>query len=168
MPTEKFILVSPWAQKMRNGAENPKNYPHWQDLINKFQHAVNHIVQIGVEGEPQLVQDFRRNLPLAEIKKLLEECSVFLSVDNFLPHFAHLNGIRGKGVVLFGMSDPDLYGYPENLNILKDRKYLRKRAYGIWEEETADPSIFLTPDKVYDIVAARIWCADHPGTKISQ
>jgi hypothetical protein len=148
---DNFILVSPWSKPLRipgKEDQNPKNYPWWPELLMSLVNAGNHIVQIGMDGERQLVEDFRKNLPWAEVKKLLEACRYFMSVDNFLPHFAYSCGIRSKGIVLWGMSDPIIYGYPDNLNLLKDRKYLRHRPFGLWEEETANPNVFLTPDQV--------------------
>jgi hypothetical protein len=47
-----MILISPYAQKLRNGNQNPKNYPWWPELISKIDEE---IVQVGIKGEIQLV-----------------------------------------------------------------------------------------------------------------
>ena len=58
-----MILIAPYAKKLHNGRENPKNYPYWEELISLIDEP---IVQIGVEGEQQLVPDFRKNLPISQ------------------------------------------------------------------------------------------------------
>lgn len=41
-----MILLHAFAQKLRNGAENPKNYPYWKELISMIDEP---IVQVGIE-----------------------------------------------------------------------------------------------------------------------
>jgi len=138
----KTILISPYSRKMRNGKENPKNYSYWKELLKQMDGYK--IIQIGVNGEEQIVDDCRFNLLLKEIKQLLKDCDLFISVDNFLPHLAHTIG--KSGIVLWGKSDPKIFGYPENLNLLKDRKYLRQFQFDIWEKEEFDENVFVKPD----------------------
>ena len=58
-----MIVISPYSKKLRNGKENPKNYPYWEELIAWIQINVGFdIVQVGVEGETKLVDDCRFNL----------------------------------------------------------------------------------------------------------
>jgi hypothetical protein len=40
--------------------------------------------------------------------------------------------------VIWGISDPDIFGYDYNTNILKDRKYLRPDPFGTWKEIKED------------------------------
>ena len=54
-----MILIHPYAKPLKNGKENPKNYPYWEELISLIYEP---IIQIGVEGEKHLVPDFRKNL----------------------------------------------------------------------------------------------------------
>jgi len=146
--TAPFVLLAPFAQKLRNGEVNSKNYPYWKELIELI--GKDKIVQIGVKGEEQLVPDMRVNLSLEEIKKLLHDCAFWISVDSFLQHLADYT--KKRGVVIFGPSDPKIFGYPNNLNILKDKKYLRAKQFGIWEEEKFDPERFLKASEVYKII----------------
>jgi hypothetical protein len=67
-----MILISPYAKKLRNGLNNPKNYPWWPELISLINEP---IIQVGIESEKQLVDDFRKNLSLDELKVLVDECS---------------------------------------------------------------------------------------------
>jgi ADP-heptose:LPS heptosyltransferase len=141
------ILIHPFAQMLRNNQVNPKNYPWWPELLERLDGP---IVQIGVEQEWRLAADIRLGLPLKEIRALLAECEFWISVDSFLPHLAHY--LPKPGVVLWSKSDPDIFGYPENLNLLKDRRYLRAKQFRIWEEESYDPEAFLLVDAVVDAI----------------
>lgn len=142
------ILLAPYARKMRNNEENPKNYPFFPELIELLKG--NDIIQLGVEGEKQLVPDFRKNLSIKEIKALLQVCDFWISVDSFLQHLAY--HVNKKGVVLWSISDPKIFGYPTNLNILKDKGYLRAKQFDIWEAEIFDSNKFLQAEEVYKLV----------------
>ena len=138
-----MIIISPYARKLRDGRNNPKNYPHWKELIGMIDEP---IVQIGVDGEEQLVEDFRKNLSLEELKILLLECRTWISVDSFFQHFAW--DIGKPGIVLFGQSDPLIFGHPENTNLLKDRACLREKQFWWWEQTNYKPDVFVEPREV--------------------
>lgn len=148
-----MIIIFPFSRKLRNGNENAKNFPisFWKELI-KMLKKDDEIIQLGVEGEEQLVSDFRKNLLLKEIKSLLKECRFWISVDSFGVHLA--NTINKKGVGLYSISDPLIFGYSQNLNILKDRKYLRKNQFATWEEAEHDKEAYLSAEEVYKIIRA--------------
>lgn len=145
-----MILIAPFAKKLRNGGNNPKNFPFWKEVLNGLNGQK--VVQVGIEGEEQLTADFRKDIRLSEVAKLVSECTTWVSVDNYLPHLAH--HIRKPGIVLFGQSDPEIYGYKENINLLKSRSYLRPDQFLIWEqceyktEAFVDPQIVLNSIKV--------------------
>ena len=139
-----MIVISPYSRALRNGKRNPKNFPYWKELIAKLKGKT--IVQIGVEGEVPLVKDFRKGLPLKDIENLIKDCDYWISVDNFLPHLAHYVG--KPGIVLWGRSDPNIFGYQENINMLKDRKYLRESQFDMWENVPYNPDVFLTADDI--------------------
>lgn len=143
---EPYILISPFAKLLRNGKENPKNYPYWAELISLFRDK--HIIQLGTKGEKQLVSDFKINLSLDEIKKLLTNCEYWISVDSFLQHLAH--HVNKKGIVIWSVSDPNIFGYSSNLNIIKDRKYLREKQFDIWEVTTFNQDTFVKAKEVYE------------------
>jgi len=149
---KNFILISPWSKILRDKSYNPKNYPWWPDIIEDLKEDW-HIVQIGVTEEVKLVEDFRINLPLKVIGDLLmdENLHTWISVDNFLPHLAHVVGCK-PGVVLWGVSDPNIFGYRENKNLLKARKYLRQDQFGIWDGRKYDSNVFVPPSKVIEAV----------------
>lgn len=144
------ILIAPFARKLRNDKQNPKNFPYWSELITLLKG--NGITQIGMEGEPQLVENFKKNLPLLKIMDLVNSCDVWISVDSFLQHLAYHQGKRG--IVIWSVSDPRIFGYPENLNILKDPKYLREKQFNIWEEQEYNPDAFVDAQTVYNVLTS--------------
>lgn len=140
---EKYILIAPYAQKLRNGKNNPKNYPYWNELIKLINYP---IIQVGVHGEEQLVPDFRQNLSLDELKELVVQCKNWISVDSFFQHFCW--DLGKYGIVLWGQSDPNIFGHPENINLLKDRAYLREKQFWLWEQCEYRSDAFVEPEKV--------------------
>ena len=142
-----MILIHPFAKPLRNGKTNPKNYPYWKELLALIDEPV---IQIGVEGEEQLVPDFRKNLSMAQLRRLIKECRTWIGVDSF---FQHLAWSEGKpGVVLWAVSDPLIFGHPENTNLLKSRDDLTPNQFLWWEATAFDENKFLKPDEVIKFV----------------
>jgi hypothetical protein len=56
------------------------------------------------------------------------------------------------GVVIFGPSDPVIFGHEENVNLLKDRRFLRKQQFWLWSQIephlASNPDIFVSPEVV--------------------
>lgn len=140
-----MIIISPFARKMRDGRLHPKNYPYWDEVISQIDEE---IIQIGVEGEEQLVHDFRKNLALYELAALTTQCKTWISVDSFFQHFCW--DLAKPGIVLFGQSDPNIFGHPENINLLKDRKYLREKQFWLWEQAEYNKDSFVEADIVIE------------------
>lgn len=140
-----MIIISPYARKMRNNKPHPKNYPYWKQLLKKIDEEV---IQIGIEGEEQLVDDFRKNLPLPQLAELTMSCKTWISVDSFYQHFCW--DLNKPGIVLFGQSDPNIFGHSENINLLKDRKYLRDKQFWLWEQTEYIQDAFVKPKVVLD------------------
>ena len=138
-----MIIIAPYAQKLRTGDNNPKNYPYWEELISKIDEP---IIQVGIEGEKQLVEDFRTNLPIDELCKLLKECRTWIGVDSFFQHLAWREG--KQGIVLWGPSDPLIFGHPENINLLKSRDYLAPNQFLWWEQTEYKAERFVKPEEV--------------------
>jgi ADP-heptose:LPS heptosyltransferase len=142
-----MIIIAPYAQKLRNGQNNPKNYPWWPELISMMNEP---IIQVGVESEIPLVDDFRKNLSIEDLTKLILECRTWISVDSFFQHLAW--DIGKPGVVLWGQSDPLIFGHPENTNLLKNRKYLREKQFWWWEQCDYNADAFAKPEEVIKYV----------------
>lgn len=142
-----MILLAPWAKKLRVDKPHPKNYPYWPEVIKGINEP---IIQIGIEGEVQLVDDFRKNLSLSELGNLVRECKTWLSVDSFFQHFCW--DLGKPGIVVWGPSDPLIFGHPENVNLLKDRSYLRPNQFWWWEQCDFNEKSFVEPTIVVDAV----------------
>lgn len=145
-----MILLFPFAQKLRNGKENPKNYPHWAEVIQLLQQDNHQLIQLGVDSEPQLVEDFRKKLPITELSNLVNKCATWISVDSFGQHLGWSLGRRG--VAIWGQSDPLIFGHAENVNLLKDRKYLREKQFWWWEQCEYRDDCWVQPEEVYQAV----------------
>lgn len=138
-----MIIIAPFAKKLISGKQNPKDYPFWEQLISQIQEP---IVQVGVEKEKQLVKDFRKNLSIVELRKLVRECRTWIACDSFFQHLCWDE--KKPGIVLWGVSDPLIFGYPENINLLKDRSYLAENQFLWWENTEHKNERFVQPEKV--------------------
>jgi ADP-heptose:LPS heptosyltransferase len=151
----KKIIISPWSRSLRNKKENPKNYPWWEELVKllKEEDEEYHIIQIGLTGEVELqgVDELFFNKSLKDLIYLLNECETWISVDNFFQHLAYVHS--KPGFVLFGKSNPDIFGHKENVNILKDRKYLRTLQFDIWERIDHSNDCFVEPEIIMERIS---------------
>ena len=130
---------------MRNGKTHPKNYPYWKEVISKIDEE---IIQVGIASEEQLVPDFRPNLPLPVLADLINQSKTWISLDSFFQHYAW--DLKKPGIVIFGLSDPIIFGHPENMNLLKSRSYLREKQFWWWEQIEANADAFVDPEIVID------------------
>lgn len=154
-----MIIISPFSKQLRNLKKpNPKDYPWWQELINLIleKYPEQTIIQIGVDGEDKFNNTTTMfNKSLDQLKQLLDVCDYFISVDNFFHHFASYHGKRG--IVLFGQSDPLIFGDKNNINVLKDRKYLRSNQFDFWENTIYNPDAFVKPQKVLEKISRKLF-----------
>jgi ADP-heptose:LPS heptosyltransferase len=140
-----MILIAPWAKKLRVDKPHPKNYPYWPEVIQEIKEP---IIQVGVKDEVQLVDDFRKNLSINELSDLVKQCKTWLSVDSFFQHFCW--DLGKPGIAIWGPSDPLIFGHPENVNLLKDRSYLRPNQFWWWEQCDFNKDAFVEPKVVLD------------------
>jgi hypothetical protein len=143
------ILIAPYSNRLPNGI-NPKSYPHWDTLVRLLVRDGYQVTQIGVAGEDKIegVSQFIPNASFAQIKELVLEHDTWLSVDSWLPHFVHAEKLGKRGIVLFGPSDPRIFGYPENVNLLRGRDYLRPHQFQTWNEWDHNPQAFVFAENV--------------------
>lgn len=142
-----MILIHPFARPLRDGRKNPKDYPYWKELLSMIDEP---IIQVGVEGEEQLVEDFRKNLSLNQLADLIKECRTWIGVDSFFQHYCW--DIGKPGIVLWGQSDPLIFGHHENINLLADRKYLRENQFLIWDGVPYINEAFVLPIEVSNML----------------
>ncbi len=134
-----------------NHKENPKNYPHWETVVSSLRAKGYYVIQVGVKDEPLIGADsVRHGMSLKDLKELLMQSSGWISVDNFFNHFATYHGKRG--IVIFGRSDPEIFGYPQNINLLKDRTCLREKQFELWEQDEFNADVFVAPENVVSAI----------------
>jgi ADP-heptose:LPS heptosyltransferase len=126
------VIISRGVRPLRNGNRSAKEYPYWEELI-KLLSVDYEVVEVVKE-------------PLDKLEKLLKEAKHVICCDSFLQHFCWHTGVRA--VVLWGSSDPLIFGHSENINILKDRKYVRPNQFDTWENEPCNPQAFVSPKAV--------------------
>ena len=139
-----MILIAPYAKKLRTGKPNPKDYLYLPKLIQMIEGP---IVQVGVDGEEGLVEDFRKNLPIAELRNLIRQCKTWIGCDSFFQHLAWDE--KKPGIVLWSVSDPLIFGHPENVNLLKSRSYLAANQFLWWELIEHKNDRFVEPQTVH-------------------
>ena len=147
------ILISPWAQKLPpdKADYNPKNFPHWNETIKLIRYKLPDlsIIQLG-SGSETLVEGITEtafNKGPAELLELAKNCNAWISVDSFFQHFCAYYKIP-NGIVIFGQSDPKIFGYPFNTNLLKDKNYLRDDRFKHWWHTTNRPEAFVDAETV--------------------
>lgn len=151
-----MLILSPYSKPTPDGSPNAKNYPHWQKVVDVVSKTIP-VVQIGVDGEQRLdnVKAFLKP-KLHELKDILghDDCRAFASVDNFLQHYVKTYVPNLRGVVVFSRSDPYIFGYRENRNLLKDKKFLRPRneQWWLWSQCAYDPDAYVEPSEVVDAI----------------
>ena len=142
-----MILISPYSKKLVNGKQNPKNYPYWKELIKLINEP---IIQVGIDGEEQLVPEFCKNLPIARLKELIAECRTWIGCDSFFQHLAW--DCKKPGIVLWSVSDPLIYGHSENINLLKSRNYLATNQFLWWDFTEYNLDAFVLPEEVVKFI----------------
>ena len=108
-------------------------------------------IQIGMQGD-WIINDVKPKfgLSFAEIIKLAETCDKIICVDSFLQHL--LAPSKRQLIVLWSRSDPEIFGYKHNINLLLDRAKLRPDQFGIWEACPYDPTAFISPQILIDLL----------------
>lgn len=151
MNDKGIILLSCWAKPLRTGAWNAKNPSKewWKKLAKLLKDEGYTVLQAGQgpEIKLQFVDRYLWDKDLWALGEDIKTCSTFVCVDNFFHHFAWLR-FKKKGVVIFSCSDPEIFGHPENINLLKDKKYLRPRQYEMWESCQYNADAFVDQEEV--------------------
>ena len=142
-----MILLSAWSRQLRSGLPNPKNYPWWPEVIQGIQ---SQVTQIAVTGDQQLVHSCLWNQNLEELDQLLHECDLWLAVDSFFQHWAwHRNK---KGIVVWGPSNPHIFGHGENINLTLGPHAWRDNQFLTWEQVSYNKNTFVEPAQVLQAV----------------
>ena len=130
------ITIFPSSRLLRNGERNPREYPYWEelkDLLKNTEHSFTYVDVI---------------VPFDELTNMINNSDVVITIDSFIQHYCWYLG--KKCIVLWGVSDPLIFGHKENINILKDRKYLRPNQFDIWETQKYNKNVFVLPEKIME------------------
>jgi hypothetical protein len=148
------IIIHPFGARLPSGVPNAKNYPYWEQVVYGLNDSGYNTIQIGAHSEEPLdgIRAYYFGLPLKQLKAIVENAATFVCVDSFFPHFVHVECGQKRGVVLWSQSDPNVWGHPENSNLLKDRKYLRPFQFASWGEAQFNEDAFVSPEEVIDAV----------------
>jgi len=144
------IIISPYSFH----PQHAKSYPYWHDLIPKISQLGYKLVQIGRAGEEPLpnMSDYWWSLPFNELERRVSNCRCWISVDNFLQHLCNCMPMIVPGIVIFGLSDPKVFGYHYNKNILKSTSFLRPRQFEVWPNAQLDANAFDKADIIFSKV----------------
>ena len=148
--TGKNIIISPYSFN----PQHPKSYIYWKKLISLLKKEGYKITQIGKSGEEKIkgINDYLFDASFKDLEKRILSCKLWISGDNFLQHFVNSLNTPIKGVVIWGMSDPKIFGYHYNANILKSEKYLRKFQVAPWNIEKQNAEVFEKPEVIFNVV----------------
>lgn len=109
-------LKIPVAIQVKSSTIN-KEWPinYWKDLITR--NPQYDFVQLGVSGEPRLEGTVKipDGLDLRPEFAILKHCRAFVGVESCFAHAA--SAFKLPGVVLFGASNPEVWGHPNNINL---------------------------------------------------
>lgn len=143
-----MILIFPWCANTNEGKPSPKNYPYWGEVVKGLETAGFKSHQVSRPKEPVIpgVHQCTVDAKLSDIETLMRGCDTWLSSDSFAQHMAWTLG--EPGVVIFGPSDPIIFGHPENINLLRDRRFLREQQFWLWSQTKAYPEMFVGPEAV--------------------
>lgn len=145
------ILLSITAQPMPTGYTSAKEYPYAKELVDLLLSEGYELYQIGASKREKLIDNYSCNKPMSEILELLKSCDTFIGIDSFLQHMNDCY-LQKKGIVLWGKSDPSIFGYDYNENLYVGTCYFRKLQYNTWHNEKATPQAFVKPEKIINVL----------------
>jgi ADP-heptose:LPS heptosyltransferase len=87
----------------------------WEELVSRFNN--NDFLLIGNNEDNHIhgTIDLRGKTTIRQAIALLNESNLFVGIDSFLNHAT--DATSTNGVVLFGSSNPKMWGYDKNINI---------------------------------------------------
>ena len=132
-------------------APSAKMYPleWWAEVLKAL--PEHQFFQIGMQGDPVINGAMVYfNMDEAGIRALAAKCEYIVCCDSFLQHM--LAPTYRKIIVLWSKSNPDIFGYSHNTNLLKDKELLRPDQYGIWPQCPYDPNAFIDYRILVDLI----------------
>lgn len=153
---DKKILLSLFSRPTHiNNNPSPKSYPldYAIELVGLLKMEGFFTIQIGVESEPEINCNQRLNSPsIPNLINLIKDSYLFVCCDNFLHHAAHF--YKKRGIVIFSQSNPQIFGYKDNINLVKNSNYLRKdkKQFEYWEQTPYIKDAFVAPVDIIEAI----------------
>jgi ADP-heptose:LPS heptosyltransferase len=100
------------------GSSNKMWLPmHWEALVRSMPDHT--FLQIGLPNEAKVESavDLRGKVSFREALALIKHADSFLGIDSSFAHAT--NAFNIPGVVLFGATNPEIWGHPNNINLYK-------------------------------------------------
>jgi ADP-heptose:LPS heptosyltransferase len=122
------------VEEVYNLDNRGRNYHHGQELTSLLKDAFpGHLIIIFSHSNERLefigetkIND-EKGFPLFETREdfmiLAKYCSFFICIDSSLHHIASNNQFNKKGIILWGTTSPNRYGYEKNINIRSEYPY---------------------------------------------
>lgn len=157
---EKIIIpFFPYASLTPIGTRSPKEYPYWADVIRSLKGNGIYLMQVNkTKFDPVIegVEGYISDLPLEDVVGILSEHLTWIAVDNFAQHLSRFTNPLKRGIVVWGPSDPDLFGYPENFNIYKSREHFRPNQYDTWDRCLFPNEHWISVDELSNYITSMI------------
>jgi len=98
----------------------------WEKLVPILRKMGFLVWQVGISGEEKIegCDSYLFDIDYRNVIAILDRCATWIGVDSFLSHAGH--AIGKPGIVLFGPSDPKIFGHNTNLNIYHSNSCLHK------------------------------------------
>lgn len=140
-----MILLFPYANKLLDNKPNPKSPPldWWEKLISLI---TDDIIQVGINGEHQLVDNFKKDCSIDELSVLINNCKTWIGIDSYGQHLCW--SFKKYGIVIWGQSNPRIFGHPENINLMKHPDYLMSNQFLKWDMIPYNSECFVEPEEV--------------------
>lgn len=151
------IVIAPYAAKLPTDQRNAKNYPFWRELIALLNADGHEVIQLGIPSENRIegIAQFVQGFPLNKLVDVIRDCDLWISVDSWMPHFCATERLQ-SGIVIWAQSNPRIWGYPHNTNLLKSPEYLRQFQYAPWYDVSYNEDAFVSPEVVVEAVNERL------------
>jgi|TARA_R110002020_G_scaffold4517_1_gene19697 hypothetical protein len=110
-----------------NISNSGRNYHDGQELINLIKEALPdiNIVVFGHSNEPAPLLNTTQSIFIDKLDFMIlaKYCLSFISIDSCLQHICSNKSFNKKGIVLWGSSKANMFGYDKNINLVSEYPY---------------------------------------------
>ena len=135
-----------------------KMYPYWTYLSILLKEKGHIVKQLKFLNEPAVnnveIVDNPSHIKIVELLK--DKNSYLISNDSFIPHLLNYHLPNKKSFVLFGVTDPKIYGYSQNINILKSNNFLLPNQFLNLDKLKSDKNIWPEPIFILEIIEKNV------------